>query len=305
MVYNDYMMHLPAWIPKKLFPRNRWGDREFSRGGFIRSHGRVPNWNEPELFSDHLFKLMVDGSLWNPLRWFVTDKEFAKYYIAGVVGRRHVMETYRILRSETEVESLAVDRVPCVLKPTHASGHVLIHTEPDAPVDRKTLKKWLKLDYYRKSREQNYKFLERKIIIEEFFSEDGRSVPEDYKLFCFHGMPKIIQVDSDRFGSHTRNFYDTSWNRLPIRMIYPPGSTDDPRPTLLEYMLDIASRLSRPFSFIRVDLYASATEVRVGELTSCPHKARAQIHPPSAEIALGRLFRPGYMLDTSEPLETI
>ncbi|MCY4556519.1 MAG: ATP-grasp fold amidoligase family protein [Chloroflexi bacterium] len=55
-------------------------------------------------------------------------------------------------------------------------------------------------------------------------------------------------------------------------------------------MLDIAARLSAPFPFVRVDLYASATEFRVGELTFCPNAGNVRVEPDSADIELGKLF---------------
>ena len=154
------------------------------------------------------------------------------------------------------------------------------------------LKKWFNVDYYRKTREQNYRGLIPKVIVEEFISEDGRTVPEDYKVFCFGGVPKLVQVDSDRFSGHTRILYDTEWDRLPMTLQYPNTSRSHPKPATLEKMLDLAARLSRPFSFIRVDMYAARAQIKVGELTSCPESAGGKIHPLSAEITLGRLFEP-------------
>ena len=134
------------------------------------------------------------------------------------------------------------------------------------------------------------------MIVEEFLSEDGVSAPKDYKLFCFHGVPKLIQVDSDRFGQHSRNFYDTGWNRLPMTFRY-PGGPEDEQPRPLEEMLRIAARLASRFAFVRVDLYASRSQVRVGELTFCPEGANAPVLPPAADIELAKLFDPDYRLD--------
>ncbi|MYE03210.1 MAG: hypothetical protein F4Y03_18435 [Alphaproteobacteria bacterium] len=108
--------------------------------------------------------------------------------------------------------------------------------------------------------------------------------------------PKTIQVDSDRFGEHTRNFYDIGWNRLPMTFRY-PGGPEDERPPVLEEMQSVAARLASRFSFVRVDLYASRARVRAGELTFCPEDANAPIVPPAADIELARLFEPDYRLD--------
>ena len=89
-------------------------------------------------------------------------------------------------------------------------------------------------------------------------------MPKDYKLFCFHGVPKMIQVDAERFHRHTRNFYDVRWNRLPVTYLYPRGPEDE-EPPLLEEMLGVASQLASKFSFVRVDLYANRRACLRGE----------------------------------------
>ena len=169
-------------------------------------------------------------------------------------------------------------------------------TDPNQALDRKLLKNWFEIDYYKGSREQNYKYLRPKVIVEEFFSEDGHTAPSDYKIFCFNGVPKFIQVDSDRHTHHSRNFYDTSWNLLPFTLIYPRKLEIDHRPVQLDNMLDIATKLSRPFSFIRVDMYTDDSEVKVGELTNCPESANSKVTPSTAEFTLGRLFEQGEYL---------
>ena len=290
-------MNIARLLRRRSLPRNAWGDREFSRRRFARRHGRVPNARNPGRLSDYLYKLKTDGTLLDPLRQFVTDKEFAKLYIAQTIGVGYLLETYRILRTADNIEAFVPDRFPCVVKPTHLSGAAMFCTVPEEPADRSLLRKWLATNYYVKSREANYRYLRPKIIVEEFFSEDGVSVPRDYKIFCFGGIPKLVQVDHGRFDHHTRNFYDTDWRRLPMSWHYPPGKEDDERPGALQEMLEVAARLSARFFFVRVDLYALSTGVRVGELTFCPGGANEVMLPDAADIELASLFYPDYRLD--------
>ena len=170
------------------------------------------------------------------------------------------------------------------------------HTNPDETVDRGLLHAWLNTERYSSTREANYRYLRPKIIVEEFFSEDRFPVPKDYKLFCCHGVPKMIQVDDGRFERHRRNFYDMSWNRLPMTYRYPAGPEDE-EPPLLKEMSKIAEQLASAFSFVRVDLYTNRTRICVGELTFCPEGANASFLPPAADIELAKLFDPDYRLD--------
>lgn len=277
-----------------VLPRNAWGDFVFNWVDYALHHGRFPRLNDPQRINDHLFKMKVDGTFLDPLRQFVSDKEYVKHYIAAIVGRQHTLETFKILRFAAEVDQLVLDRFSCVIKPTHLSGPVLFHPDSDKPLDRELLKRWLKLSRYKIARATNCRYLKPKIIVEEFFSEDGQTVPDDYKVHCFEGVPKLIQVDTDRFGDHTQSLYDTSWNRLPIAWGYPSRAEDDPRPAQLNLMLDVAARLSKPFSYIRVDMYTNGMEVRVGELTNSPNGAHARTYPADAEFTLGRLFEPTF-----------
>ncbi len=270
-------------------PKTLWLDRMVGLYKFLECHGRLPE-KRPQRYSDRLFALRTSGELYDPLRQFVTDKEHVKLYIAQTVGSQYNLQTFQILRTKQEMDALALDKFPCILKPTSGCGRVLICTDRDDPPDRETLRQWLDIDYYRETREQNYRHLRPKIIVEEFFTENGRTPPTDYKIFCFHGRPGFIQVDSGRFAGCFRNFYDLYWNPMPVSIRYPRGEQNHPKPPMLSRMLDLATRLSAPFDFIRVPLYAAPTEVRVGELTNCPGGAVAEVTPPEAEFLLGRFF---------------
>ncbi|MDE0057946.1 MAG: ATP-grasp fold amidoligase family protein [Defluviicoccus sp.] len=277
-------------VLRRILPKTLWGDRLFGLYRFRKRLGRFPE-RRPTGFNDHLFALKTGGLGYDPLIQLVTDKEHAKLYISSVLGSEYTIETYRVLRGPEELETFVPDRFPCVVKPTHSSGQAAICTDPSGVPDRDELRRWFEIRYYRRSREHNYRHLIPKIIVEEFFSEDGHTVPDDYKVFCVRGVPKFVQVDSDRFTGHTRNLYDLSWARIPATLLYPGRDSDDPRPALLDDMLRAARRLSAPFPFVRVDLYATEREMRVGELTFVPGSAGEPLNPPEAEFALGAHFR--------------
>jgi len=273
----------------RTLPKNLWGDRLYSRWLFYRNHRRFPE-NPPIRFNDHLFEQKTNGSHYDPLVQFVTDKEHAKQFIAATVGDKHIIKTYRILRNPNEVELFIPDIIPCVIKPTHGSGPIIIYTDKSAALDSVMLRRWFNINLYLEKREQNYRYLTPKIIVEEFFSEDGTTAPIDNKVFCFHGTPRFVQVDSNRFSGLTRNFYDTSWNKIAMTIKYPAGEQTDMRPALLEEMLELAGKLSAPFPFVRVDMYVTATEIRIGELTFLPGGNRQALRPEEAEFEWGAYF---------------
>ena len=283
-------MPVPPVILRNVLPKSDLGDAAFAWFRHCSRHRRLPRVRKPRIFNDYLYRTKVDGTLSDPFRRFVSDKEFVKIYISATVGKQYICETIEVLRNSSDIDQFIPNRLPCIIKPTHASGLAMICTTESSSLDRAALRKWLKLDYYAKTREQNYKYLTPKIIVEEFFTADGTTPPSDYKLFCFDGMPKLVQADSNRFSKHTRNLYDTEWNLQPFSLSKPNGSVSDERPVALAQMLDVAAKLAAPFRFIRVDMYVMGNEIKVGELTNCPDGGIGKVTPPSAERFLGALF---------------
>lgn len=50
---------------------------------------------------------------------------------------------------------------------------------------KKQLKKWLKQDYWKEYAETQYKFINKKIIVEQFLGDEIST----YKFYCFNGEP--------------------------------------------------------------------------------------------------------------------
>ena len=187
---------LLAGASRRFLPHSDWGDRMYAHQHSRNAHGRPPAPNTyPVRFNDYLFKMKTDGTLLEPMRQFISDKEYVKTYIGGTVGWEHTVKTLAVLRHPDEVDSLKLEHFPCVLKPTHTSGNVIFITDLEVPLERDLLRSWFTIDYYKQTREQNYRFLRPKIIVEEFFSEDGVTPPKDFKVFCFGGggFPKLFK----------------------------------------------------------------------------------------------------------------
>ena len=277
-------------------PRTPAGDRWFAALEFLAAHGRLPE-RRPKRYSDHLHSLRVSGRLDDPLRRFVTCKESVKTYIAAAAGERFNLATYGVLRTPEEAASFRPERFPSVIKPTHAAGRFRICREPAEAPSPGTLLDWLAGDFYRAGREGNYRGLRRQIIVEEFFSADGKTPAPEYKVYCFGGRARFVQVETGRgTDAYRRTLHDSSsWNLLPAGVLHrPPTRTahgrSPPPPAQHRLLLELAERLAAPFDFLRVDLYATDAEVRVGELTNCPNRGRSPVHPPSAQFLLGRYF---------------
>ncbi len=111
----------------------------------------------------------------------------------------------------------------------------------------------------------------------------------DYKFFCFSGRAKLIQLDVDRYGKHTRVFYDVNWVKQPFSLEYPlfPGQID--KPENLDKMIAISEKLSNGLLFARIDLY-SLPSIKFGEITFYPGNGHEVFTPSHYDRTLGDML---------------
>ena len=115
----------------------------------------------------------------------------------------------------------------------------------------------------------------------------------DYKVFCFNGKPKMIQVDFDRFTNHKRNLYTTKWKRIDGSLQYPSDlGKRIKKPDQLEEMLLLSKKLATASEspFVRVDFYIIKGKIYFGELTLYPGGGQEVFTPSSLDEKLGRLL---------------
>jgi hypothetical protein len=280
----DTLVAKTAMYVKRHAPYTRTWDRLYHRLLFYRKHRRWPgpamSWN------DVWFRIKTSDEILDPLRVFVSDKEHVKQYVKAVVGDEHNVPTLGVLHTPADVDTFDFpDR--CCIKPTHASAQVILRTAGE-PIDRERIKRWFALNYYYAGREINYRRLRPKVIVEPLIFDSANV--EDYKIFCWKGVPKFVQLDFDRHTNHTRKLFDVDWNEQDFSIIYPRNTSRVARPQTLDEMLRVARELSRPFSFVRIDLYSDQRRVLVGEITNCSANAGGFFLPRSAEEKASRLM---------------
>lgn len=268
-----------------MLPRTRLCDRLWHRTDFKRVHGRDPV-SGATMINDYLYWMKTSREIEGSLRVTVSDKEHVKDFIAQHVGSQFNVPTIAVLRSYTEAARFEYPS-RCVIKPTHASGQVIFRRDAEE-INLGVIDSWFDLNFYHRVRERNYRKLKPKVIVEPLIF--GQFAPEDFKVFCWRGVPRFIQVDISRFGKHVRAYFDPEWKQLPFTMNHPAAEGSVARPPALDVMIELATKLSTPFTFIRVDFYANGSEVVVGELTNCPEAGRCVFKPASAELAASRLL---------------
>lgn len=271
---------------KILITRNKIGDKLSWLIRFIQVHKRLPT--NKLLFNDVLYKIKTTNEILDPLRVFVSDKEFVKVYIKSTVGNQYNVPTIAILKSNDELDNYDFPHA-CCIKPTHASGHVILRKNGEE-IDKDLIKKWFSLNFYTISRERNYKYLKPKIIVEPIIF-DGAEL-NDYKFFCYNGKAHLIQFDLNRFTDHRRAMFDTNWTLQDFTNEYPKPDTNAKieKPKNLNEMIEVAERLASKFSFVRVDLYSNGEKCLAGEITNCHGGAGVKFIPTESEALASKII---------------
>jgi len=261
----------------KVIPENRSGDKLVSFINFVDKHRRFPT--KSLLFNDVLYQIMTTNEIIDPLRIFVSDKEFVKLYVKAVVGEEYNVPTIDVLRNVKEVEIYDFP-ANCCIKATQTSGSVILRKNNET-IDIEKIKSWFSINYYRNQREANYKTLKPKVIVEPLLFNNPNLI--DYKFFCYKGKPNLIQVDVDRYIDHRRKFFDSNWKELDFSTCYKRADKNIEMPDNFDQMLNIASKLSAGFSFVRVDIYSDGKSCMVGEITNCSGGAGEKFIPSNSE----------------------
>jgi hypothetical protein len=251
---------------------------------FYVSHRRIPTNNL--IFNDVLYKIKTTDEIIHPLRVFVTDKEFIKLFVKSVVGDQYNVPTLTVLHSMDDVRAYPFPAA-CCIKPTHASGHVIVRQNGEA-LDFEEIERWFDLNYYRRGREANYKTLRPKIIVEPLIF--GKPDPNEYLFFCYKGRPKLIQAIEGSYTNYSCIFFDAQWDEQDFSITREKSLKPFHCPGNLNEMLSIAATLSASFSFVRVDFYSNGETCLVGEITNCHENAGGLFIPKSGEQVASKII---------------
>ena len=223
----------------------------------------------------------------------VTDKSLFKGWLEEKGFADLIVPTLGRYDDVNEVRGVVFEK-NTILKPIHLSGPVIPFYE-SRKLDANELgkvKKWIDTDYYRRSREKTYRGLRKGLICELLLVDSRGNIPMDCKFFMCMGKLLMIQVDLDRFGNHTRQFYSADWTLLDFGLKFPRNPTPIDKPKHLDDALDISAALSCEFPICRIDLYLLPDSViKAGEITFFPEGGGGQFSPLSADFEIGRKVR--------------
>ena len=223
-------------------------------------------------------QLHSDTSLWTRC----ADKYGLRGYVEELGLKQYLPNLYGKWDKAEDIDLSGIDK-PCILKTNNGCAQCVIVKDPksvDIAEIREKFKRWLKVPYGYAGGQLHYTRIKPCVIAEELLEspeEDKKISPNsliDYKVWCFSGEPECIWVAYNRHNGVCVDMalYDVNWNPIPqflrntVTDTYRPENVI-PKPLCLEEMLEVASKLSKPFPEVRADFYIIDNKPVIGELT--------------------------------------
>lgn len=256
--------------------------------------GRKLNLRNPREYNEKLQWLKLNDR--KPEYSTMVDKYEVRGYIEDLLGDKYLIPCLGIYDS---VDDIDIDALPerFVLKCTHDSGSVEICKDKssfDIEGARHRLSQAMKRNYYATYREWPYKYVKPRIIAEGYLEGDGGDL-KDYKVMCFNGEAKIIEVHENRFVEgkvHTQTFYDREWGIVPLTQVE-TVTVDRPseRPRQLEEILRLSELIAKNMYHARIDWYIEGDKIYFGEITFFDGSGFESFSTPEMERMLGDMIK--------------
>jgi len=226
-----------------------------------------------------------------PILTQLVDKYSVREYVSEQVGDSYLNDLIAVYDCVSEINFKALPE-QFVMKAVHGYHfNILVPDKSKLNVlkSKLLLTKWMhKNQYYRGGLEWAYKNVKPRIIVEKYLTQIGKESISDYKVFCFSGVPRFIQVDVDRTVGHARSYYDMDWKKLEFDTEgINAFSGEIACPPNYEKMVQVAIKLAGRFPFVRVDLYNLDGKILFGEMTFYPTDGRMDFTPDHYNTVIG------------------
>lgn len=280
-----FVLRLFSWVPGKIMIKLQYR---------IKLH-RDLNLKNPRRFTEKIqhYKLFYR----NIEMISCVDKYKVREYLKKKDCVRYLNELYFVYDNVDEIE---FTRLPnqFVLKTTDGGGgdNIFICKDKsnlDSELLKNQIKKWKNKKIYKLTHEWAYVgAISSKIIVEKYLEDENNidKAINDYKLFCFNGVFRMLVVDVDRYSYHKRNFYDRSLNLLNVTSDCPMTEKRNLIPSNINEMILLAETISKDFPFVRVDLYNIKNQIIFGEMTFYPWSGYVHFDPDSFDFEIGDMF---------------
>ncbi|WP_105993030.1 ATP-grasp fold amidoligase family protein [Staphylococcus simulans] len=266
-------------------------DEQFTKLNIRMNTGINLNLKNPQMFVEKVNWLKLNYR--NDLQTEYTDKYLMRKHLINH-GYSHLLPP--LIGAYSEFNSINFDSLPnkVFLKTNHTSGvnQAIEKNKTNLTRAKRRFDAAMKDNYFKYSREWNYKNIKPKILVEEYLNLDDFV---DYKFFVFEGKVEffgIIKNINDSQGNQSLNskinLYDTSLNRMSIDI--KRNEFDDDGFEFSEYlpeMIKVSEDLASKFPFCRVDFFVSKDKLYFGEMTFHPNGGQLVLYPLENEMKFG------------------
>ena len=261
-------------------------DESYSKLLYFIVFGKRIDLKNPKTFNEHIIAKKLEDRKYGYDKY--TDKYSVREYVRECIGEEILNEVCGVYDSFDDID---FDKLPdsFALKATHASGFNIIvpdKSKLDIENAKKKFDKWLKINFYYKDREKNYKNIKPRILCDKYI-KFGESLVE-YKIYCFNGKAKLICQNVDKGERRYTNVFDENFAQIPVRFGY--DNIEYPVTNEKERLVEIAEKLASPFDFVRVDLYENDGKILFSELTFHSGGGLVPFEPKEYDIKFGKLF---------------
>lgn len=247
---------------------------------------------------------------WKHLNRYTEKLQYLRLYVypkmplvskcAGRVGvREYVKEKgyenllINCLGVYDSVDEIDFDKLPnsFAMKCSHGCAMNYIcfdKSKMDVELIKDKFRKWLKINYGKKTVELHYSPIKPQIIIEELMLENNK-LPTEYKIHVFNGKAKNLYVVTSRGVDIRYNNYYIDWTPFDGSQFNGWRKTDYPlkKPQNFDEMVKISEDLALPFPFVRVDLYNINGTIYFSEMTFTPAKGTLILDDDKCDYEMG------------------
>jgi len=257
--------------------------------------GKKLDLENPVTLNEKILWLKLNRYMKDPLVIQCADKYAVREYIEQC-GCGEILN--KRIGAWDRAEDIPWEKLPSkfVLKWNFGAGMNIICSDKsklDKAETIKRLKKWGKSKYWLPHSEMQYKYAPKKIVCEEYLNDGRGLLPQDYKVYCFHGKAKYVMLCIGREYGCPKFYYfdrDMKFTRLSADALDVSEELTIPNPECVERVFQYAEKLSEPFPFVRADFFVVEDRIYFGELTFSPSAGLDGARLPETDLLLGSLL---------------
>ena len=253
--------------------------------------GKKLNLNDPRTFNEKLnwLKCFYHDDSMTECADKVTAPDFFRKKTG--LGDDYIVKNIGVYDSVDDIDFEALPS-EFVLKSNWGSGkQIIVKNKRNADIERikKVIRTWndIKTNHYYHGFEYGYKKITPKIVCEEFISFEYKM-----EFFCFDGQPKYFwTIFDDKTDDVCADFYDAFlFEKLNLKQGYPNSKITIDKPVDYNEMINIASKLSKGFPFVRIDFFKTKKGFKFSEMTFYHWCGITRFEPDSFDLEFGKLI---------------